>query len=246
MTPSRSAVPHRRFLGAVLALAAVAVIGLVLITVAVTGTRASPPAAPGFETSTTAGPPAEPSTSPAPSPTRDRAPTTTPSSRAKPEKPGPAALQRSEPESIRIRSIGVDATFVGLGLDENRELEGPEDPDQVGWFTDAPSPGVPGVAVVAGHVTWNRAPTVFHRLGELKTGARIDITRADGSVATFAARRRATFAKDEFPTAEVYRPAAQPELVLITCGGAYDSDTHSYDSNVIVWAELVDSTPATR
>lgn len=224
---SRVPTRGRGFVAAAAALVIMAVTGGLLIMRAVTGSQAAPPAAPGFEAS--AGPSPQPVESrPSPSPTTQRR---------------PATLRRSEPTRIRIPSIEVDSTFVALGLDQDRRLETPTDPDQVGWFTDAASPGVPGVAVVAGHVTWNREPTVFHRLGRLERGARIEIDRADGSVVIFAATRRDTFPQQDFPTGAVYRRTERPELVLITCGGRYDSDDHAYDSNVVVWAELVDSRP---
>jgi sortase (surface protein transpeptidase) len=216
-------------------LVTVAAIGIMLVTAAVLRSQAAPPRAPEFGISSASGG-KDRSATPQPVRTPDRTPRTN----------APDGLEESDPERIRIESIGVDATFVDLDLDDNRQLEAPEDPDQVGWFTGARSPGTPGVAVVAGHLTWNREPTVFYRLGELADGARIEITRADGSVAIFTARRRGTFPKDRFPTDEVYRATREPELTLITCGGGYDQEDHSYDSNIIVWAELTDSRPATR
>jgi sortase (surface protein transpeptidase) len=157
--------------------------------------------------------------------------------------PGPeatelsVALPESEPVRLAIPSIGVDSAFVELGLSDDSELETPTNAGDVGWFTGGHTPGARGVAVVAGHVTYN-GPAVFFRLADLAAGDPIEITRSDGSTAIFAARRSATFPKTEFPSAEVYRPSDSAELVLITCGGQY-ADAH-YDSNVIVWAELID------
>lgn len=51
--------------------------------------------------------------------------------------------------------------------------------------------------------------------------------------------RRSTFAKDAFPSREIFRDGDQPELILITCGGRYDPATHTYGSNVVVWTTLV-------
>ncbi|GAA2093304.1 hypothetical protein GCM10009841_02930 [Microlunatus panaciterrae] len=148
-------------------------------------------------------------------------------------------LPESVPRRISIPAARVDSSIVDLGLTAAGEMETPKNPDQVGWFTGAHTPGAPGVAVLAGHVTWNREPTVFFRLGELQRGDRISVDRADGSRVTFAVQRRSTFGKDVFPTREVYRPSAKPELVLITCGGRYDTRQHRYEANVIVWASLV-------
>ena len=148
-------------------------------------------------------------------------------------------LAESEPIEISIPSIKVSSSFENLGIGANGEVEAPADPDQVGWFTGAHTPGSPGVGVVAGHVTWNRRPTVFFRLGDLKRDDQITVKRRDGSRAVFAVTRMSTIPKDRFPSAEVYRATNVPELVLITCGGRYSWQQHSYDSNLIVWARVV-------
>ena len=45
--------------------------------------------------------------------------------------------------------------------------------------------------------------------------------------------------KSAFPTEAVYGPTSDPELRLLTCGGAFDQAAHSYVDNVIVYAKLV-------
>ena len=52
-------------------------------------------------------------------------------------------------------------------------------------------------------------------------------------MAVFSITRVQTYAKDAFPTAEVYGPAPDPELRLITCGGTFDPTTGHYLSNVV-------------
>ena len=44
------------------------------------------------------------------------------------------------------------------------------------------------------------------------------------------------YLKDEFPTQAVYGPTPDAELRLITCGGAFDSATGHYLSNIVVYA----------
>ena len=47
------------------------------------------------------------------------------------------------------------------------------------------------------------------------------------------------YAKDRFPTEQVYVPAPSPELRLITCGGTFDAATGSYLSNVVIHATQI-------
>lgn len=144
----------------------------------------------------------------------------------------------SRPVRVTIPAIGVSSGLEALGLDSRGVMQAPQDPARVGWFTPAPPPGVPGAAVLAGHVTWNQAPAVFFRLGDLRRGDRIRVRRADGTVAVFAVSRLGEFPKQTFPTRAVYHQIDHAGLRLITCGGTYDAESHSYRSNLIVWARM--------
>jgi sortase (surface protein transpeptidase) len=92
--------------------------------------------------------------------------------------------------------------------------------------------------VIAGHVDSTTGPAVFYRLRELRPGQRIAVPRADGSVIQFAVTEVRQYAKDAFPTAEVYGPVPEPELRLVTCGGSFDRARGSYRDNVVVFATL--------
>jgi hypothetical protein len=52
------------------------------------------------------------------------------------------------------------------------------------------------------------------------------------------------FPKDAFATSKVYSNIDHAGLRLITCGGSFDPHTHSYEDNVVVFAELVDGQPS--
>jgi hypothetical protein len=147
-------------------------------------------------------------------------------------------LAESHPVAITIPSIGVRSTLVDLGLDSSGALQTPPDPGVAGWFSRGASPGALGPAIIAGHVTWNRAPAVFYRLGSLRRGDRVAVTRKDGSTAVFIVNRVARFSKSRFPAGEVYGPIDHAGLRLITCGGTYDWKRHTYVDNVVVFARL--------
>ena len=74
---------------------------------------------------------------------------------------------------------------------------------------------------------------------ELRRGDRVYVRRADGTLAVFAVTSVRTYPKDRFPTQSVYGPTPDPELRLITCGGTFDYQLHSYLSNVVVYAREI-------
>jgi sortase (surface protein transpeptidase) len=149
-----------------------------------------------------------------------------------------AVLRRSAPVALDIPRINVHSrSLVGLGLAKDGSIEVPKRPMSPGWFTPGPAPGQFGPAVIAGHVDSKTGPAVFYRLGELRRGDRVKVTRRDGSVATFVVDRVAQYAKDRFPTRMVYGTANRAELRLVTCSGTYDSK-RGYLANTVAFAHL--------
>ena len=79
---------------------------------------------------------------------------------------------------------------------------------------------------------------MFHRLGSMRSGDRVSVTRKDGRTAVFTVSRVARFPKAQFPSQEVYGAIDHAGLRLITCGGTYDAAKHRYLDNVVVFARL--------
>ncbi|WP_116452692.1 class F sortase [Blastococcus litoris] len=150
-----------------------------------------------------------------------------------------AAGSPAAPVRLSVPDAGVDALLAGAGLDSAGALVPPADPALAGWYTGGPVPGLPGPAVIAGHVDWAGAPAVFSRLGELRPGAEVVVGRADGSTARFTVTRVVSRPKTDFPVDDVYAPTSGAELRLITCGGSFDRAAGSYRDNVVVFAEAV-------
>ncbi|MGW0668623.1 class F sortase [Streptomyces sp. NPDC002746] len=153
--------------------------------------------------------------------------------------PGPS-LPRSEPKRLRIPAIAVDAPFTPLSIGSSGQLDAPppNDKNLAGWFKDGVTPGERGAAIVAGHVDTTTGPAIFLQLRFLQPGATVDITRTDGTVATFKVDTVETFSKAKFPDKRVYADTPDAQLRLITCGGNYDKTVRDYEDNVVVFAHL--------
>jgi len=149
-------------------------------------------------------------------------------------------LPGSPPVVLTIPAIGVRSdNIVDLELAADGTMEVPQDASAPGWFTPGPSPGQFGPAIIVGHVDSETGPAVFYRLGELRPGDRVKVSRQDGSVAIFGVDSVQTYEKNEFPTRDVYgNSTSRAELRLITCSGEYDSET-GYLSNTVVFAHLL-------
>ncbi|MCX4847819.1 class F sortase [Streptomyces sp. NBC_00893] len=146
------------------------------------------------------------------------------------------------PERVEIPSIGIEAPVVARGLDKDGAIEPPsfDTPQTVGWYGDGTEPGAKGPALLVGHVDTETRPAVFYGLSAARPGAKVDITRADGTVAEFTIDDVQVFTRARFDADKAYGPRkdGRAELRLITCGGTFDRKTHSYDANVVVSAYL--------
>ena len=148
-------------------------------------------------------------------------------------------MARSVPVRVQVPSIGVDSPLMNLGLLADGSLQVPPAATPAGWYTGAPTPGQLGPAIIVGHINWAGVDGVFYRLHSLLPGAEIDVTRADGSTAVFRVLSVHEYAKDAFPTQLVYGNTAYSALRLITCGGAFNTKAHSYEDDIVAYAELV-------
>ena len=162
-------------------------------------------------------------------------------SKADPPQPG-AHVPSPAPKMVSLPAIQTQSELMELGLLQDGTLEvPPADPGSpAGWYSGSPSPGKPGPAVLLGHVNASDGgPGVFARLRSMSPGDQITVELQDGTAAQFTVVRGEQYAKDEFPTAEVYGNTPGPELRLITCDG-FDSATGLWQDNYVVYARLTD------
>jgi hypothetical protein len=144
----------------------------------------------------------------------------------------------ADPVSVEIPALGVRSRLDRLRLDPARVLVPPADPAVAGWFSGGVRPGEPGPAVIAGHLDSRTGPGVFARLPQARPGQLVVVGLATGGTVRFRVDAVRTYPKDAFPTADVYGPAPDPQLRLITCGGAFNRARGHYTDNVIVFASL--------
>jgi sortase (surface protein transpeptidase) len=152
-----------------------------------------------------------------------------------------AQLPASTPTSLHIPAINVATELVDLGLEADGSMEVPQSARLAGWYRLAPTPGEIGPAVITGHVDWKNESGVLRHLDNLKEGDEVTVERKDGTAAVFRVVRVAQYAKEQFPTREVYGNVTHAALRIITCGGSFDPDTSAYTHNVIVFATLIRS-----
>lgn len=143
---------------------------------------------------------------------------------------------RPIPTRVRMPDVGVDAPVIPVGVGANGELGIPDEPRALGWWQQGAHPDGPGAVVIAGHVdTAKDGPGALFRLDQAQVGEFLILETNLGShryVVTDIER----YAKVDLP-ALTFTTTGPPHLILITCGGAFNTVTHQYADNVVVSAD---------
>jgi hypothetical protein len=167
-----------------------------------------------------------------------------PAPAAAPRRPrvNPRPMPRSLPVTVRIPAIGVNAHIISLGLGYGGIVNVPSlsTPMLASWFDGGVTPGQTGPAVLFGHVdSAVTGPAVFYRLGDLRPGDLVYVTRNDKRTAIFQVDSVDLYSQNSFPDRAIYGTTATPVLRLITCGGDFDAQTHLYLDRTVAWARYV-------
>jgi LPXTG-site transpeptidase (sortase) family protein len=168
--------------------------------------------------------------------------------------PAPTAPPASEPVAISIPRLGTHADIVPLGMEsDGTTMAAPSDPDTVGWYDFSARVGVPGNAVVVGHVDWGGRLRAFGLLRQLRVGDAVDVSDSLERQFTYRVTSTSVVPLDAPPAEFLTQSGPFQELTLITCGGAFDHARHQYLSRVIVRAvrdddarQAAEAAPAAR
>ncbi|MDZ7676554.1 MAG: class F sortase [Acidimicrobiales bacterium] len=143
-----------------------------------------------------------------------------------------------QPTQLRIGALsGRDAAVVPVGLQTNGEMEIPP-VDEVGWYELGVAPGETGSAVLAAHIAYDGVDGVFRYLDRLGPGDEVEIGFDDGTTERYRVTELAEYRKDDLPD-DLFSRQDPERLVMITCGGAFNPQLRSYESNIVAYAEPV-------
>lgn len=144
------------------------------------------------------------------------------------------------PTHIIIPSAKVDADIIDVGVTSSGNLDVPHNFVQTGWYKYGPVPGMPGNAVIDGHVdNAGSIPGPFKRLNQAKIGDYVYVALSTGTFATFQIVDSSIYPTSQFPAESVFHGTQQPILKIITCNGTYKPSLGTYDHRLIVTAVRV-------
>lgn len=145
------------------------------------------------------------------------------------------------PVEIAYDRLGWSMPVDPVGVAPDGQMEVPEDALRAGWYEFGPGAGAEtGATVVAAHAGSYITPRgPFYDLKGSEVGDRVTLVRTDGTTIEYQVVEVAQIEKDVIDLRPYFDRAGSPRLVMITCGGVWDDEAESYESNVVVTAEPI-------
>lgn len=144
------------------------------------------------------------------------------------------------PYKIKIPSLGIDTFVERVGVASDGSMDVPKNIWNTAWFGNGGyKPGEMGNAVIAGHLDAPGTKAVFWELDKLKPGARLYLSDTGGQELTFEVIELKDYLISEAPLTQIFGPATEPRLNLITCSGVFSRASQLYNKRLVVFTKLI-------
>lgn len=150
------------------------------------------------------------------------------------------ALPEDQPARLRIPKLGIDSFIQHVGVNAKGNMAAPNNFVDTGWYKYGTVPGFVGSSVITGHVDNGLGlPGVFKDLGEMRIGDEFFVITAKGDERRFRVVEVQAYPYTLVPLKVLFSRNDAPRLNLITCSGKWLQGERSYDTRLVVYAELV-------
>jgi LPXTG-site transpeptidase (sortase) family protein len=142
------------------------------------------------------------------------------------------------PARLQLPKLGIDAPVVQVLTAQDGTMGSPTNATDVGWYPGA-KPGK-GNALFDSHHDWNGAEGSFYRLEEIRPGDTVVVVGSrPGQKLTYVVvwTKQVNGGIDASDLLGAH--AGKQETTLITCGGAFNTQTRHHVDRIVVRAELV-------
>jgi len=150
----------------------------------------------------------------------------------------PAPVASVAPVRLAIPALDIDMPVTDVGVAEAGQMELPVDPAVAGWYRyGADAVSTSGRILIAAHVDAIDYPIgPLARLRDVPAGESVIIAADDGTSREFVIQSLTYYEKSALPVDELFARGGPTALVLVTCGGPFDSTTGHYRDNVVAVA----------
>ena len=142
------------------------------------------------------------------------------------------------PVELRIPVLGLDTDTAPVGL-IGGNLAMPAGPRQVGWYNGGPRPGLPGNAVIDGHIDLATGAGIFYNLHNLHHGDLIYLRDSLNVERAFRVTELVSYPLANAPLERIFGTSQAAHLNLITCSGTWLPRQQTYNRRLVVYTTLV-------
>ncbi len=135
-----------------------------------------------------------------------------------------------------VPSLGIDSPVMSVGT-TGAQLNVPDDVHMVGEWSGGGTPtDASGTVLLAGHVNWDgQGPGALAPLASIAPDANVILSTPGGTPTTWSVTSVEAVTKADLPQT-IFDRSGPHRLVIVTCGGAFNSATGHYEDNVVVTA----------
>lgn len=149
-----------------------------------------------------------------------------------------------QPARLIIPSIGVNVEIEGVGLSKtgNGAMGIPTKITDVAWYSPGTIPGMPGSAVIAGHLNGKvigSTKGVFYNLDNLKINDVVEVVNQKGNIIKFLVVSIKIYDHDASAGEVFSSDVSKARLNLITCSGEWIKSQKIYNKRTVVFTELL-------
>lgn len=150
------------------------------------------------------------------------------------------------PKFLTIQKLGLtNVQIAQVGLTKDGAIGAPLTATQVAWYNGSAKPGATsGALFIDGHIAADThgGRSVFSSLSKLTKGDKITITRGDDMTYTFEVIKTTVLPLADIDMNAMLNSATPGKLGLnlMTCAGAYQTTTQTYDHRTEVFAVQTD------
>lgn len=147
-----------------------------------------------------------------------------------------------DPRYLRIPAIDVEARIKNLGVTDQGAVDAPWNIHDAGWFNGSARPGSSrDASLLLGHVSGWTGPGVFKEVDRLEAGMLFEVEKGSGEVVQYEVVRSERIPLEQVDMGQILsvEDDLDHDLKLMTCAGAYNSETETFEDRFVVYAKRV-------
>jgi LPXTG-site transpeptidase (sortase) family protein len=150
------------------------------------------------------------------------------------------SVPADQPRKISLPSIDAEGFIQKVATDQTGAMAVPSNIHMAGWFVGETKPGDNGLSIIDGHVQGKYQPGIFKKLDTLRSGDTFTVEFGDRTKRNFQVISVKSYSVEQAAHEMfVKQPSLSQQLNLITCGGKYNTNTHSYDQRILVISQRI-------